>query len=68
MTTEALELIQGRVLNSDELLDRVKKHMIIEHDADDDLILGFLLARVICGEQTEEADWLIWHTAHASPN
>ena len=54
MTTATSELIQERVFESGELLDKVKKNLIIEHEADDDLILGFILAAVSYAEAKQK--------------
>ena len=67
MTTETRELIQGRVFNSDELLEKVKKHMIIEHDVDDDLILGFLLAAVSYAESKQKKPTGLFGTQRMPP-
>ena len=54
MTTETSELIQARVFESRELLERVKNNLIVGHESDDDLILGFILAAVSYAEAKQK--------------
>ena len=67
MTTETLELIKGRIFHSDELLEKVKKHMIVEHEVDDDLILGFLLAAVSYAESKQKKPMGLYGTQRMPP-
>ena len=46
--------LDSRVLHGDELLERAKKNMIIEHDYDDDLIMGFLVSAVNYAETKQK--------------
>ena len=54
MTTDTATLIQASVFNAEGLLEKAKKNMIIEHNADDDLILGFILAAVAYAERKQK--------------
>lgn len=47
-------LVEDRVLAVSALLEKVKKNLIIEHDNDDSLLLGFILGAVSYAESKQK--------------
>ena len=47
-------LVEDRVLDAASLLEKVKNNLIIEHDRDDNLILGFIMGAVSYAESKQK--------------
>ena len=54
MDYDTRTLVEDRVLAASELLEKVKQNLIIEHDKDDSLLLGFLLGAVSYSESKQK--------------
>jgi len=54
MGIETRPQIEERVFHASELLEKVKQNLIIEHDQDDNLLLGFMLGAVTYAESKQK--------------
>ena len=54
MDYDTRALVEDRVLDASDLLEKVKKNLIIEHDKDDSLILGFIMGAVSYAESKQK--------------
>ena len=54
MLYKTQQALNVRVLNGADLLERVKLNMVLQHDADDDLIMGFIISAVSYAETKQK--------------
>jgi len=54
MEIDTRAMVEDRVLDAADLLEKVKKNLIIEHDKDDSLILGFIMGAVSYAESKQK--------------
>jgi hypothetical protein len=54
MENDTRALVEDRVLDASGLLEKLKKNLIIEHDQDDSLLLGFLMGAVSYAESKQK--------------
>ena len=60
-------LVEDRVLGATDLLEKVKKNLIIEHDKDDSLILGFIMGAVSYAESKQKKPDGLYAREHMPP-